>query len=104
MTPVFCLKDTVTLESGVGAVVVGFDGHFSFPKIMKAASYLESKDCMFIATNTDERFPVGGKGLVFPGKYERIILFINLILTFIGHSRLLGVCVVLFVNLMLGFY
>ncbi len=50
----------------VKAVVVGFDGHVSFMKIMRAASYLNDPKIPYIATNTDGRLPTK-TGRVIPG-------------------------------------
>ena len=41
----------------VGAVIVGFDKHFSFPKLVKAATYLQDPNVHFIGTNCDVERP-----------------------------------------------
>ena len=41
-------------EDNVQAVAIGFDIHFSYNKVYKAASYLENKECHYVATNDKE--------------------------------------------------
>ncbi|KAJ8675577.1 hypothetical protein QAD02_011363 [Eretmocerus hayati] len=41
----------------VGAVVVGFDKHFSYPKLVKAATYAHDPEVHFIGTNPDVERP-----------------------------------------------
>lgn len=54
------------LEPDIKCVVAGFDFHFSYPKLFKALNYLNNSDCLFLATNTDERFPLKAN-LTLPG-------------------------------------
>lgn len=46
------------LEPGVGAVVVGFDPHFSYMKLTKAVRYLQQPGCLLVGTNMDNRLPL----------------------------------------------
>ncbi|OAD55141.1 Phosphoglycolate phosphatase [Eufriesea mexicana] len=50
----------------VGAVIVGFDKYFSFPKLVKAATYLQDPNVHFIGTNCDTERPSPNAN-TFPG-------------------------------------
>lgn len=58
----------VQLDSDVGVVIVGSDEHISYPKILKAGTYLDNPTCLFLATSTDARFPMKS-ALVAPGEF-----------------------------------
>nr|CAH8849774.1 unnamed protein product [Trichobilharzia regenti] len=54
----------VQLKPNVKAVLVGFDSHFNYRKLMQATSYI-SKGASFYATNEDAQLP--GGNIVLPG-------------------------------------
>ncbi|VDM37373.1 unnamed protein product [Toxocara canis] len=41
----------------VGAVIVGFEKHFNYVKMMRAANFLQDEECLFLGTNEDETSP-----------------------------------------------
>ncbi|MCP9264391.1 NipSnap protein [Dirofilaria immitis] len=51
----------------VRAVVVSFDIHLSYPKIMRAANYINQPGVRFYATGADPRLPGPVPGVIIPG-------------------------------------
>ncbi|KAK6013721.1 phosphoglycolate/pyridoxal phosphate phosphatase family protein [Ostertagia ostertagi] len=49
------------------AVVCSYDPHLSYPKIMKAANFLQQTDVEFLVTDEDYTFPGPFPGVVLPG-------------------------------------
>lgn len=62
----YYVNGKIELQDDIGAVVIGFDEHISYPKILKAANYLADPNCLFLASNADETFPMEIP-LVVPG-------------------------------------
>ena len=60
------------LDPEVGCVIASIDYQSSYIKILKAVSYLNKPDVIFLATNMDERFPYS-KDLVLPGTIFKAI-------------------------------
>ncbi|XP_032689389.1 glycerol-3-phosphate phosphatase-like [Odontomachus brunneus] len=53
-------------DPDVSAVIVGYDEHFSYRKMVKATTYLNNPNVHFIGTNTDERYPTDSN-IIIPG-------------------------------------
>ncbi|XP_077995078.1 glycerol-3-phosphate phosphatase-like [Glandiceps talaboti] len=54
------------IDPEVKAVLVGFDVHISYHKLIKAATYLNNPACEFVATNEDLQYPYDST-VIFPG-------------------------------------
>ena len=64
-----------TLNKDVGCVIASLTYEISYMKLMKAVSYLDNPDVIFLGTNTDPVFPVS-KGCVLPGKFISILILV----------------------------
>ncbi|KAL8597586.1 hypothetical protein ACOMHN_001517 [Nucella lapillus] len=51
----------------VNCVLVGFDFDLSYLKVLKAATYLQRPDCLFVVTNEDTFRPVTNSNVRVPG-------------------------------------
>ncbi|XP_047136118.1 glycerol-3-phosphate phosphatase isoform X1 [Hydra vulgaris] len=58
--------ESFTKENGIGAVIVAYDPKFSLHHIAAAMQYLSDPCIPYIATNTDNTFPIGN-GKIGPG-------------------------------------
>ncbi|CAI5449341.1 unnamed protein product [Caenorhabditis angaria] len=56
----------VDISRKVKAVVMSFDLHFSYAKLMKAANYLADPEVEFLPTNGDNTFPGPVKNMILP--------------------------------------
>lgn len=57
----------------IGAVVIGLDEHISYPKLMRAATYLNNPDVVFVATSMDIQIPVTNKKIPGPGALVKCV-------------------------------
>ncbi|VDO79205.1 unnamed protein product [Onchocerca flexuosa] len=57
----------IDISRKVRAVIVSYDIHISYPKIMRAASYINQPGVRFYATNPDPKLPGPVPGVVVPG-------------------------------------
>lgn len=54
----------------MGAVAVGFDDHFSYSKLVQAATYLQNPNVQFLGMNPDISRPSPNDN-TFPGKQKK---------------------------------
>ena len=67
------INTSLDFDPEVQAVIVAFDEHFSYPKMVKATKYLERAGSIFIATNLDERVPMPNQVLPSTGTFVKCI-------------------------------
>ncbi|XP_070561365.1 glycerol-3-phosphate phosphatase-like [Ptychodera flava] len=53
-------------ENDVDVVMVAFDPHFNFMKLMKAANYLNNPKCQYLANSLDTEFPLPNNERIVP--------------------------------------
>lgn len=51
----FVMRELKRMDEEVGAVVIGFDEHYGFPKLFKAVNYLRNPSTLLIAANGDQK-------------------------------------------------
>ncbi len=54
-------------------MIVSYDQHLSFAKLLKACSYAKKPDNIFLATNEDAFLPTRGTDIVYPGSKIRSV-------------------------------
>ena len=82
----------------VKAVVVGFDPHISYKKLVKTSSYLGNPDCLFVVSNEDARLPSKGPILI-PGTKacsQFVFSFWKLLLLFFWVGKFVVILCTLF--------
>ena len=62
----YVTKAAEQMDPEVGCVVASIDYYVSYVKMLKAVSYLDNPEILFVASNMDERFPFK-KNIVLPG-------------------------------------
>jgi len=65
-SPDLIAKAVDEMDPDVGCVIASLDYYVSYLKMLKAVTYLNNPETIFLVTNLDERFPFGN-GMVLPG-------------------------------------
>lgn len=59
------ISNGLELDDEVGAVLIGFDQHFNYWKILEASNYLKDSNCLFLGTSMDVVLPTQN-GTIIP--------------------------------------
>ena len=81
----------------INCVLVGFDAHLSYAKMIKAATYARQKNNLFLATNEDPFLPTKEK-VVIPGNINTLHVFILGISKLVWARQIIECVMVLLMN------